>query len=147
MGPHYDPGDGLRHFLVGTPPILGMRAVEVGARLVAEAGIERLRDKSIALTQLVVDRLPGGCTLGSPADPVRRGSHVSVRHPDAYRICRALIERANVIPDFRPPDSIRLGLAPLYTRFVDVWDAMDRFRAVVEERAHEAYPAERARVT
>jgi kynureninase len=131
MGPRYDPGDGLRAFLVGTPSVLGIRSVAVGAGLVAEAGVGRLREKSVALTGLIVDRIPEGCSLGSPADPARRGSHVSVRHPDAYRIGRTLIERAGVIPDFRPPDSIRLGVAPLYTRFVDVWDAMDRLEDVL----------------
>jgi len=72
---------------------------------------------------------------------------VSLRHPDAWRICRALIEHANVIPDFRRPDSIRFGLPPLYTRYTDVWDAVDRLAALVADGVHERMPAEAARVT
>ena len=75
---------------------------------------------------------PLGFELGSPRDPARRGSHVALRHPDAWRICRALIEQAGVVPDFRGPDTLRLGIAPLYTRFADVWDALDRLRDLVQ---------------
>jgi kynureninase len=85
--------------------------------------------------------------LGTPRDAARRGSHVAVCHADAWPICRALIERANVIPDFRGPDAIRLGVAPLYTRFVDVWDAMDRLRRLVEAGEHRLVDATPARVT
>jgi kynureninase len=137
MGPAYDPVAGIGRFLAGTPPILDLTAVEVGVRLVAEAGIAALREKSLALTELAVrlhdERLaPLGLELGSPRDPERRGAHVSVRHHDAWRICRAAIERASLVPDFRAPDSIRLGFPPLYTRFVDVWDAVDRLARLVE---------------
>jgi kynureninase len=152
MGPRYEPADGIERFLAGTPPILGLAAVEAGAALVAEAGIERLRDKSIALTELLVElhdsRLtPLGFELGSPRDPAHRGSHVSLRHPEAWRITRALIERARVVPDFRGPDSVRLGVPPLYTRFVDVWDAVDRLARLVQAKEHERYDAVLARVT
>ena len=152
MGPSYDPMPGIGRFLAGTPPILGLAAVEVGAELVAEAGVAALRHKSVALTELVValfdERLaPLGFELGSPRDPQRRGSHVSVRHPDGWRICRALIERADVVPDFRAPDSIRLGLPPLYTRFVDAWDVVDRLARLVEAGEHESVAAAPARVT
>jgi kynureninase len=152
MGPRYEPADGIERFLAGTPPVLGLAAVEAGAALVAEAGIERLREKSVALTELVVDLhdawlAPLGFELGTPRDPGRRGSHVSLRHPDAWRITQALIERARVVPDFRGPDSVRLGVPPLYTRFVDVWDAIDRLAGLVRAREHEAYDAALTRVT
>ena len=152
MGPGYEPEEGVTRFLAGTPPILGLAAVEAGAELVAEAGIERLRAKSVALTELIVElhdaRLaPLGFELGSPRDPARRGSHVALRHPHGWRICRALIERARVVPDFRAPDSVRLGVPPLYTRFVDVWDAIDRLHRLVEAGEHLAYDDVRARVT
>ena len=131
MGPEYRPVEGIGRFLAGTPPILALAAVDAGAEMLAEAGIGRVRAKAAALTTLAVDlhdqRLAQlGFTLGTPRDAERRGAHVSLRHPDAWRICRALVERADVIPDFRAPDSIRFGLAPLYTRYVDVWDAIDR---------------------
>ncbi|RBY81809.1 kynureninase [Blastococcus sp. TF02A-26] len=151
MGPAYDPAPGIERFGVGTPPVLATAAVEVGARLVAEAGIEALAAKGRALTDLVValadeHLAPHGVVLASPRDAARRGSHVSLAHPQAWQITQALVDRG-VVPDFRTPDRVRLGCAPLYTRFVDVWDAMDRFRAVLAEGAHEAYPTERSRVT
>jgi kynureninase len=152
MGPEYEPVEGIGRFLAGTPPILGLAAAEEGARLIAEAGVERLREKSRALTQVVVDLhdawlAPLGFELGTPRDPARRGAHISLRHPDAWRICRALIELADVIPDFRQPDSIRYGLPPIYTRFVDAWDAADRLRRLVEDEVHLEVEAGAARVT
>jgi kynureninase len=152
MGPRYEPVQGVGRFLAGTPPVLGLAAVMAGAAMLSEAGIAAVRRKAGALTTLAVElhdeRLAGlGFSLGTPRDAAERGSHVSLRHPDAWRVCRALIEHANVIPDFRHPDSIRLGLPPLYTRFVDVWDAVDRLAGLVEEGVHERMPAASARVT
>ena len=148
----YQPAPGIARFLAGTPPIAGLVAVEEGVRLTAEAGIDRIRAKSVAQTELIVALhdewlAPLGFELGSPRDPERRGSHVSLRHPEAWQICRALIERARVVPDFRGPDSVRLGVAPLYTRYVDVWDALDRLRALVERGEQKLVSAERSRVT
>jgi kynureninase len=152
MGPAYDPVPGIARFLAGTPPILDLAAVEVGAELVAEAGVEDLRAKSVALTELVVrlydERLaPLGFELGTPRDPDGRGGHVSVRHEDAWQICRALIERADVVPDFRRPDSIRFGLPPLYTRFVDAWELVDRLVRLVESGEYREVEAGTTRVT
>ncbi|MGY1814886.1 kynureninase [Blastococcus sp. SYSU D00820] len=151
MGPDYDPVPGIERFAVGTPPVLAMAAVEVGAALVAEAGIDRLAGKGRELTALLVALAdawlaPSGVRLASPRDPARRGAHVSLTHPQAWQLTQALVERG-VVPDHRTPHRVRLGPAPLYTRFVDVWDAMDRFRQVLADGAHEAYPAEPARVT
>ena len=148
----FDPEPGIRRFLAGTPPILGLAAVEEGVRLTARAGIGALRAKSIELTELIVALhdawlAPLGFELASPRDPARRGSHVSLRHPRAWQITRALIERAGVIPDFRGPDSVRLGVAPLYTRHVDAWDALDRLRGLVERGEHEAVDPTPGRVT
>jgi kynureninase len=141
MGPRYDPEPGIARFHAGTPSVLGLAAVGAAVELIADAGIDRIRAKSEALTALAVELhdawlAPLGFELGSPRDPGRRGSHVSLRHPEAWRICRALVERAGVIPDFRLPDSVRLGFAPLYTRFTDVWDALDRLRTLVESGAY-----------
>jgi kynureninase len=151
MGPVYEPTSGIERFGAGTPPVLAIAAVEVGARLVAEAGIDRLAAKGRAMTELMVALgdawlAPHDVVLASPRDPARRGSHVTFAHPQAWQITQALIE-AGVVPDYREPARVRLGPAPLYTRFVDVWDAMDRFRAVLDEGAHERFPAERSRVT
>ncbi|MCZ2815034.1 kynureninase [Modestobacter sp. VKM Ac-2984] len=151
MGTAYDPADGVDRFAVGTPPVLAMAAVEVGARLSAEAGIDRLAAKGQALTELVIaladEWLAGdGVTVASPREATRRGSHVSLAHPQAWQLTQALIDRG-VVPDFRTPDRLRLGPAPLYTRFVDVWDSMHRLRTVLADRVHEGYPTERSRVT
>jgi kynureninase len=151
MGPAYDPVPGVERFAVGTPPVLALAAVEVGARLVAEAGVDRLAAKGRALGELVVTLAdawlaPHRVALASPRDPARRGAHVTLTHPSAWQLTQALVDRA-VVPDFRTPDRVRLGPAPLYTRFVDVWDALDRLRQVLASGAHEEYPTERTRVT
>ncbi|MGH2761162.1 MAG: kynureninase [Thermoleophilaceae bacterium] len=148
----YDPDPGIRGFLAGTPPILALAGVEEGARLVAEAGVEALHAKATALTELIVelhDRwlAPLGFELASHRDPARRGAHVALSHPEAWPICRALIERAKVIPDFRGPDSIRLGVPPLYTRFVDVYDALERLRELVERGEQRSFDAAPTRIT
>ena len=124
MGQGYEPRPDIGAWLTGTPGMLALAAAEVGIRLVAEAGMARIRAKGIALTEyaiaLVDDRLESrGVTLGSPRDPARRGAHVAIRHPDAHRLTAGLID-AGVVPDFRAPDSIRLGLSPLTTSFADV---------------------------
>jgi len=137
MGPTYEPAAGVRSWLVGTPPILGLAAVAAGVELVAEAGIDAIRAKAVALTTLAVERFdawlaPGGFSLGSPRDPARRGAHVTVRRTDARALTRALIADG-VIPDFRAPDGIRLGLSPLTTRFADVDAGIDRLRRLATE--------------
>jgi kynureninase len=126
----YDPQPGIERFLAGTPPILAVAAVEESAKLTAEAGMPALRAKSVALLELLIECLPPEVELASPADPARRGSHVAIRHSDAARLNQELIA-AGVIGDFRTPDLIRLAVAPLYTRYVDVWDAMDRLRGLL----------------
>jgi kynureninase len=124
MGQGYDPRPDIGAWLTGTPGILGLAAVEVGVRLVAEAGMDRIRAKGMALTEyaiaLVDERVAAhGVTIGSPRDPALRGAHVALRHPDARRLTAELIA-AGVVPDYRAPDSIRFGLSPLTTRFADV---------------------------
>lgn len=148
----YHPADGMARFLVGTPPVLSLLALEPALVLLLRAGIDRIRAKSVRLTSYLIylfDSMlvPLGFALGSPRDPARRGSHVSVRHPEGYRINRALIEEMGVLPDFREPDNIRLGLAPIYTSFTEVWEAIDRIRRVMVGRRYLRYPAERLAVT
>jgi kynureninase len=129
-----------------------MLAMETSLDPILEAGMARIREKSVRLTEYLItlyDALlaPLGFSLGSPRDPGRRGSHVSIRHPDGYRINRALIEEMNLIPDFRDPDNLRLGLAPLYTSYWEVWQGVDRIRRVVEEKRYEKYSKQRLTVT
>ncbi|CAN5218168.1 aminotransferase class V-fold PLP-dependent enzyme [soil metagenome] len=152
MAGGYDPAPGIDRFLVGTPPVLSMVGVAEGVRLVARAGIGPLRTKGQALTAYLIGLAdewltPLGFRLASPREADRRGAHVTLQHPDAWRICQALIERYDVIPDFRTPDRLRLGPAPLTTRYVDVWDGLDRLRRLVQAGVHEEFQAERGRVT
>ncbi|MDH3605978.1 MAG: kynureninase [Acidimicrobiia bacterium] len=147
----YQPAAGIDRFAVGTMPMLSLIAAESGIEISAEAGIGVIREKGMALTALMVDlfdELPGdlGFSLASPRDAEDRGSHISLSHPDGYRITQALIERG-VIPDFRAPDIVRLGAAPLYTRYVDVWDAFDRLRQIMESGEHLAFTEQRSGVT
>ncbi len=126
----YDPQLGIERFLAGTPSQLALAAVEEGAKLTAEAGIDALRAKSIAQLELLIEGLPDAVELASPRDPERRGSHIAIRHPDAKDLNHRLLD-AKVVGDFRTPDLIRLAVAPLYTRYVDVWDTADRLRRLV----------------
>jgi kynureninase len=131
----FDPQPDIRRFLAGTAPVLAIVAVEEGARVLAEAGISALRTKGQALTTYAVDLLdawlaPLGFGLASPRDPARRGSHITVAHPDSETLCAALIA-SGVVPDFRHPDGIRLGMAPLTTRFTDVYHGVAAIRALV----------------
>ena len=135
FGPRYQPAKGIARFLVGTPPLIALKGVEEGVALAAEAGIERIHSKSTALTEYAIalfDEVlaPLGVGLGSPRDSSRRGSHVALLHHDASHLCEALIKQS-VIPDFRPPNIIRFGASPLYTRFTDIWDGIDRLRGAV----------------
>jgi kynureninase len=135
MGQGFRRRDGIAGWLVGTPGILGLTAAEAGIALTAEAGIDAIRAKGIALTSYAIELLdawlgPLGCSLGSPRDPARRGAHISIRHPDARRLTRELIAR-KVLPDFRAPDSIRIGLSPLTTSFEDVHRGLSALRALL----------------
>ncbi len=135
MASGYEPAAGIGAMLSGTPPVLALSAVAAGADLVIEAGIGAIRDKAIALTEYAIalsdDWLaPLGVTLGSPRDSARRGAHVALVHPQARELCRRLLE-GGVIVDFRPPDAIRVGLAPLSTSFADVRDGLARLRELL----------------
>jgi kynureninase len=151
MSAEYDPVDGIERYLVGTPPVLGVVSTLEGARITAEAGIDAVWAKTQALTDFAVSLVDAwlpelGFRLASPRTTERRGAHVCLHHAQAWQICQAL-KAADVIPDFRTPDRLRLGFAPLYTRFVDVHDGLTRLRDLTAAGAHHAYPARRARVT
>lgn len=135
MGPTFERQPGIAGWLVGTPSILALTAAQAGIELVAEAGIAAIREKGIALTAYAIALVdewlaPLGCSIGSPRDPSRRGAQVGIRHPDARRLTTALIERG-VIPDFRAPDTIRIGLSPLSTSFGDVHRGMTTLRELL----------------
>jgi kynureninase len=135
MGEEYQPWPDVRRFLVGTPPVIALAGVHGAVEVVAEAGMSEIRRKAIELGRLAMELYhawlaPLGFELGSPEDPCRRGSHLAVNHAEAGRIHRELGTKGQVRTDFRFPHTIRLGLAPLTTRYVDVWDAFHHIRAL-----------------
>ena len=152
FGLDYAPAPGIKHFLTGTQSTLSLLAMEEALNPILEAGMEAIREKSVRMTEYAIalyDAMlaPLGFSLGSPRQAERRGSHISIRHPDGYRINRVLIEEMNVLPDFRAPDNIRLGFAPLYTSFSEIWEGMDRIRCAVAEKRYEKYSQQRMTVT
>jgi kynureninase len=130
MGEGYRPAGGVARFLTGTPGILGLIAVDSAIAVSEQAGIAALWAKSVGLTSLLIERaeerlVPLGARIVTPALPDHRGAHVAVAHPRAWAWCRALIESGRVIGDFRSPDVVRLGPAPLYTRYTECFDAIE----------------------
>jgi len=151
MGQGYDPVPGIGQCLTGTPQVIGTVAVQEGVRLLGEAGIGRLRAKGVALTSYLLGLAdawlaPYGMTVASPRPDDQRGAHVSLAHPDAWRIGQALIAE-RVIGDYRTPDRLRLGPAPAFTRFTDVWDALDILRQILSNQTYLNVTAARSVVT
>lgn len=137
MGQGYEPAEGMRRVLSGTPPIVGMTAMRAAIALIDEAGLEAVRAKSAALTEHAIalaDELLPDAVLATPRDPARRGSHITLDHPSFESIMPRLWARG-VIPDFRRPAGIRLGLSPLSTSFTEVEVGI---RAIAEELDREA---------
>ena len=120
--------------MVGTPPILSLAALEVGIDIALQAPIAAVRAKSLALTEVFIALMRDApeFRLLTPREQAARGSQVSFAHPHGYAIMQALIERG-VIGDFRAPEVLRFGLAPLYVRFVDVWNAVAVLREVMRD--------------
>ncbi len=141
----YQPAAGIQRFMVGTPPVLSLAAVECGVDLMLEAGIEQLRAKSVEQTEFLIELWrqllqPLGFSLNSPASSSDRGSHISLGHPNAFQIDQCLIEEMKVIPDFRHPDNIRLGVTPISTTFFVLAEAMLRIKKTVDSGAYKKYP-------
>lgn len=135
----YRPAPGIGRYVAGTPPVLSMTALEAGVDLLLTVDPAALREKSLGLTEgfiAAVDALTQelGLTLASPRDGAHRGSQVSFRHAEGWPVMQALIARG-VIGDFRAPDLLRFGFAPLYTRFVDAWDAAEALADILQTRA------------
>ncbi len=133
----FRPTEGIRRFHSGTMPVISLATIDAGLGDVLEAGIDRLRAKSVSLTEFFINQWEEhldqlGFELRTPRDAARRGSHVSLSHSDAWPIDRALIEDGKVIPDFRAPDNLRFGLAPLYNSHLDVHTAIQRIKTIVE---------------
>ncbi|MGO4592380.1 kynureninase [Leifsonia sp. 2TAF2] len=141
MGPDYRPAEGIRRFLSGTPPIVGMLAMRDTIAMIEEAGIEAVRAKSVALTDFAIALAdewltPLGATLATPREPERRGGHITLRHP-AMRDVTALLWERDVIPDYRDPGGLRVGLSPLSTSFEEVCAGMAAVRDALGELTHD----------
>jgi kynureninase len=152
MGPHFEKAEGIRGFQIASPSIIGIRGVQIAFEMIAEAGIDVIASKAAIGTQMMIDLYdewlaPLGYTLLTSRNPQERGGHISVGHPDAARICVALRKFANVIPDYRTPNSIRLAIAPLPTSYVEVWDGFQRIRDLTETRQYEKIEGSDSRVT
>ncbi|WP_144148087.1 kynureninase [Paraburkholderia sp. BCC1884] len=135
MDPTYQPDDGIGRFLCGTQPMVSMSLVECGLDVFLQTDMQAIRKKSLALTDLFIELVEARCrefplTLVTPRDHAQRGSHASFEHPHGYEVMQALIARG-VIGDYREPRVLRFGFTPLYTRFVDVWDAVETLREVL----------------
>lgn len=148
----YQPAPGLRRFLTGTPPVIALSLIESGVDLLLEAGLDNLRAKSERQSEYLIELWkallePRGFVLNTPRNVQRRGSHVSLGHAEGLRIDLALLNDMKVIPDFRAPDNIRLGLAPLYTSFGDIYKTVMRLCQIVDAGIFEKYSAEPPTVT
>jgi kynureninase len=151
MAQGYEPVPGIGQYLTGTPQVIGTVAVQEGVRLLAEAGITRLRAKGTALTGYLIglaDAWLAGCgvTVASPRQDGRRGGHVTLAHPEAWRVSQTLIADG-VVGDYRTPDRLRLCPAPICTRFTDVWDAMDILQHIMTDKTYQNVTPARSVVT
>jgi kynureninase len=152
MSLHFDPRRDAGVFQVGTPHLLSMAPLEGSLAIYAEAGIDRLREKSLALTDYLIalmdELLPeesSGYRIGTPRRSEQRGGHVAIEHPRAVRITEALKARG-VVPDYRRPDVIRLAPVPLYTGFEDVLRTVLLLREIVETEAWKRFSPDRGEV-
>ena len=152
MGPVFEKAEGIRGFQIASPSLIGLRCIKTSFEIIKEAGIDKIAHKAAVGTQMMIDLYdawlaPLGMQLNTSRDPKERGGHISLVHPDAARICVALREFANVIPDYRTPNSIRLAISPLPTSYVEVWDGFERIRDLVSTRQYEKVKEGGSRVT
>lgn len=144
----YEAAHGIRRFLAGSPPLLSLSALDPSLDITLEAGMSRIRAKSIRQTDYLLQLarkylLPLGFSIGSPENAAERGSHISLKHPEAFRICQSLISPPagdkTIIPDYRKPDNIRLGIAPLYNTFTEIFEAVMQLKKIVEKQYYLQY--------
>lgn len=152
MGPLFDRAPGMRGFQIASPSILGLTAVDAGLRMIAEAGMSDIEAKCAIGTELMLEMFddwlaPLGFSLDTPRDAKHRGGHLSLTHPEAAQIAVALRELANVIPDFRRPQSIRVAVSPLYTSYEELYTGFARMRDLVASGRHRDVVTSGGRVT
>ena len=152
----YHPATGIEKFEAGTPKVLSLAAMEAGIDITLAAGIKNISAKSVTLTTALIEQIerelvPLGFKLESPREASERGSHVTISHQESWRICQCLLhgkeKRSKIIPDFRPPNYIRLGIAPLYIGHEDLWLTVERLKEIVVDKEYENYSQNRPTVT
>jgi len=152
----YQPSCSIQQMATGTPSILSLAAIEPGLDITLEAGMDRIRKKSLMQSKFMIEMIqeflvPLGFKFSSPLNDNIRGSHISIQHPEAYRISQAMIEPNDgskiMIPDFRPPNNIRLGIAPLYNSFLDIYETVELLYKIVKEGQFKEYSSEKKLVT
>ena len=152
MGPFFEVAEGIRRFQIASPSIIGIRVMQAAYAMIEEAGMAAISAKAAAGSQLILELFdawlaPLGFTLLTPREANRRGGHITVGHPDAKKIAAGMRKFANVVPDYRTPDSIRLAMAPLPTSYVEIWDGMARMRDLVASKKYLEVEDNGSRVT
>ena len=156
FSPDYMPNEGIGRFATATPSILSLAAIEPGLDITLEAGLDQMREKSVLQSNLLLEMItalliPYDFAIASPLESNQRGSHISIQHAEAYRISQAMIhpkdDSKSIIPDFRPPNNIRLGIAPLYNSYLDLYETILRIQSIVQQKQYLAYDSKRKQVT
>jgi kynureninase len=152
MGADFERAEGIRGFQIASPSLIGLRCIKSAFTMIEDAGIGAISEKAAIGTEMMIQLSDAwlaelGFTLLTSRNPQERGGHISLGHPDAARICVALREFADVIPDYRTPNSMRLAIAPLPTSYVEVWDGFARIRDLVASRQYEKIKKADSRVT
>ena len=152
MGADFERASGIRGFQIASPSLIGLRCIKSAFTMIEEAGIGAISEKAAIGTEMMIQLYDAwladlGFNLLTSRNPQERGGHISLGHPDAARICVALREFADVIPDYRTPDAIRLAISPLPSSYVEVWDGFSRIRDLVASRQYEKIEKTDSRVT
>ena len=152
MGPEFQREDSIRGFQIASPSLMGLRCIKSAFAMIEEAGIENIENKAARGTEMMIELFdewlaPLGFTLNTPRDPKQRGGHISLVHPEAEKIAIALRQYANVTPDYRVPNSIRVAISPLATSYTEVFDGFQRLRDLVSTRQYEKVTTGGSRVT
>ena len=152
MGPTFERDESIRGFQIASPSLMGLRCIKTSFEMIEEAGITQIEKKAAQGTAMMIELYeqwlaPLGFTLNTPRNHNQRGGHISLVHPEAEKIAIALRKFANVIPDYRVPNSIRVAISPLATSYVEVYDGFQRIRDLVSTRQYEKVTTGGSRVT
>jgi Kynureninase len=152
MGPEFEPADTMRKFQIASPPIAGIRAVEVSYKMIEQAGIENIERKAAIGTDLMIELFdswlaPAGFELGTPREWEKRGGHIIITHPEAKQIAHAMRVISRVIPDYREPNAIRLSISPLTNSYMDVYNGFSRLSELVSSGEYKTVQQGESRVT